>query len=209
MVENPYQSPKTTTARKAGKQNIDPQWRGFIQRKKRRQVLLDRPLGITISCVANFLFPLALFIVFLSVDSARLLYFLRLNELSPNIYIINLLAICAVAMVTAVGMWDGAKWTWWTMTFLLFYCLLDTLSGMALRSIFFLQSKRLALRDVLHFARGVGYSSLWILYFFTDNVLAFFQQRRDRKLLMGSCVFLASGIATVVRIGLEIALRAG
>jgi len=48
---------------------------------------------------------------------------------------------------------------------------------------------------------------LWILYFFTDDVLAFFQQCQGRKLLTGTCIFLVAGIVTAIKMSLEIALR--
>ena len=62
------------------------------------------------------------------------------------------------------------------MTFLQIYCFLDTVGDPVLKSVFDVQSKSFTPGDAIHFARGVGYSSLWILYFFTDDVLGFFSK---------------------------------
>ena len=46
------------------------------------------------------------------------LTFLSGSELCPGIYVVHLIAFCALSMVNVFGMWEGAKWSWWTMTFL-------------------------------------------------------------------------------------------
>ena len=137
----------------------------------------------------------------------RFMAFLRQCVPCPGIYLVNLTAIFAIVVASVFGMWVGAKWGWWTMIFAQIYSFLDTIRETVERSVLHLQSELFTSSEVIPFAVRVGFSSLWILYFFTDDVLAFFQQYQERKLLKGSCIFLAAGAVVAIRIGLEIALR--
>ena len=207
MTENPYQSPKAAGDRKVREQDIDPQWRGFAGRRHRRAILLDRPMGVTIACVANVIVTVAAMVFFMCLDSARFMAFQGPHELCPGVFLVNFFAIGAIAVVIAFGMWD-AKWSWWAMTFLQMYCFLDTIVGdVVLRLAVGFQSKPFSPQAAMYVTRGVVYSALWILYFYTDDVLAFFQQPQNRKLLTGTCIFLAASVVTAIEISLEIALR--
>ena len=207
MKEGPYRPAKAAGAPKAGQQGVDPQWRGFAVRHKRRAISLERPIGVTIACAVNVILPIAFLLLFMCVDSARLLVILGRGMTCPGIYLANIIVVSAALMGCCFGMWEGAKWSWWMMTFLQLYVLLDTTIGEAiLSSVFPSQSAPFASRNVFLFARGVGNSALWILYFFTDDVLAFFQQPQERKLMRGAWIGLAAGIAIAVKTGFEIAL---
>ena len=149
MTENPYQSPKAASDPKARQQSVDPQWRGFGQRPKRRMISFERPIGVTISCVINFIAIFVFLIVFMCVDSARFMVYLGRWELCPGIYLVDLFAICVLGMATVFGMWEGAKWSWWTMTFLHIYCFLDTIGDSVLGSVFSLGTKSLTFVEAM------------------------------------------------------------
>jgi hypothetical protein len=59
----------------------------------------------------------------------------------------------------------------------------------------------------IRFAKDIGYSVLWFVYFFTDGVLAFFQRSQERKLLIACVVISLGALIAAIKLAIAIWLR--
>jgi hypothetical protein len=179
------------------------QWDRLAKGHDRNLVSLERPVAVTIACVSNVIVAIVMIALVLALDNARFKNWFAANEISPTVYFASLYVIAVFSLVSAFGMWEGARWGWWIMMILQVYCFVDIVGGMIMNATL-LRSSVEQMSNPIRFAKDAAYSALWFLYFFTDAVLAYFQCSQKRKVLVAlGVISIGAAIA-----GLKLAIAA-
>jgi hypothetical protein len=202
MDPNPYQSPQQPPAVPPP---VDPQWRVFAPRRRRRFIATDRPTAVTVICVLQLvLIPLQM-IVLVATDSVALIIAgIQQVGLSPGIVLSTVLACWGLGMFSAMGMLSGAKWGWWAGAFFYAYSILRTFAGLVhlglLAQRHFLDSQVLAI-NVLWLVVRIPVMLLILILFFSDDFLAYFERSQERKYRAATGIVIAAVLVQAAEIG--------
>ena len=169
------------------KQPLDAQWRALAPQRPRRQVVAaDRPTVVTVICVLQLVcIPLQMLILF-GTSVELIIAGIQLIGLSPGIVLGIALASWGLGMISALGMWSGAKWGWWSGAFFYVYSILRTLFSLVQLGLLarhnFLDSHTLTF-NVLWLVARIPVLALILILFFTDDFLAYFEAARNENIV--------------------------
>jgi hypothetical protein len=189
-----------------GPQKGSLQWNMLAKGHDRKLVSFQRPVAVTIACAYNVFFAILMIVLVLVLDNANFKTWFAANEISPSVYFANLYVVAVLLMVATFGMWEGATWSWWLMVILQVYTFVDVVGGLILNSTI-IRSSVQQMSNPIRFAKDAAVSSLWFLYFFTNDVLAFFQRSQERKLLIACGVLLLGALLAGIKLAIAIWLR--
>jgi hypothetical protein len=151
----------------------------------------SRPLGITVLCVLYGI-QVPIWIV---LGGASIAF----KDDFPVILVLPAICFICLAGVSAIGMWSGEKWGWWTGAL---RQLLNTCDALSLFFLFHWSNATMPILPYLRFAAIPVVSGLIFVYFFSDDVLVYFGRSSSSKILaiamlLAGCIAIESIIVGV------------
>ena len=202
MDQNPFRSPQSPPD---GPASLDPQWRAFAPRRRPRQlVALERPTAVTVIAVLQLLFIPLQMLLTLGTSTDLIVDRLQQVGLSPGIVLGVVFASWTLGMASALGMWSGARWGWWSGAFFYASSLLHTLLGLVYLGVLAqrnLLDHRLLTINALWLVVRIPVMALILILFFSDDFLAYFACRSERKHGAAAGIAAAAVAAVAAEIG--------
>jgi len=104
-------------------------------------------------------------------------------------------------------MLGGSAWSWWLGTFFQIYIVLNYILETVLLRLFASDLLRLSAGDFFFMSVRIPIMLMFFVYFFTDEVLAYFGRSQERKLTAFVTIVLAAILMEAVELGLICLVR--